>query len=180
MGINVLSLFDGKSGGMCAFKKQGIKGKIKTVDSYYDNEKYNKAIVERIKEAVGKDRSEDFSQENSRDTKEITDKDFSEFQDSTRKGRDYFKKVIRELINKGMKTDETDIKKIIINIETSFKSPDDRGTNTRCKLMGLDFFYSMLKLGPEKMREFGTDMVYISQKKGTKKKDTFGPFGKVY
>ena len=79
-----------------------------------------------------------------------------------------------------MKTDETDIKKIIMNIETSFKSPDDRGTNTRCKLMGLDFFYSMLKLGPEKMREFGTDMVYISQKKGTKKKDTFGPFGKVY
>lgn len=104
----------------------------------------------------------------------------SEFQDSHRKGRDYFTKVIRELISKGMKTDETDIKKIIMNIETSFKSPDDRGTNTRCKLMGLDFFYSMLKLGPEKMREFGTDMVYISQKKGTKKKDTFGPFGKVY
>jgi len=43
-----------------AIKKLGIKAKVKTVDSYYDNEKYNKAIVERIKEAVGKDRSEDF------------------------------------------------------------------------------------------------------------------------
>ena len=79
-----------------------------------------------------------------------------------------------------MKTDINDVDKIIENIEQSYESPDDRGTNTRCKLMGLDFFYSMLNMGPEKMREFGTDMVYISQKKGTKKKDTFGPFGKVF
>lgn len=103
-----------------------------------------------------------------------------EFQDSTSKGKKYFKKVIQELIQAGMKTDINDINKIIENIEKSYRSSDDRGTNTRCKLMGLDFFYSMLKMGPEKMREFGTDMVYISQKKGTKKKDTFGPFGKVY
>jgi len=33
-------------------KKYGIEGKIKTIDSYYDNELYNKAIVERIKEAM--------------------------------------------------------------------------------------------------------------------------------
>jgi len=104
----------------------------------------------------------------------------SEFQDSTAKGKKYFKKVINELIQAGMKTDVKDVDKIIENIEKSYRSPDDRGTNTRCKLMGLDFFYSMLKMGPQKMREFGTDMVYISQKKGTKKKDTFGPFGKVY
>ncbi len=43
-----------------AVKKQGIKAKIKTVDSYYDNENYNKAIVERIKECIGKDNSEEF------------------------------------------------------------------------------------------------------------------------
>ena len=104
----------------------------------------------------------------------------AEFQDSTSKGKTYFKKVIQELIQAGMKTDINDVSKIIENIEKSYRSPDDRGTNTRCKLMGLDFFYSMLKLGPKKIREFGTDMVYISQKKGTKKKDTFGPFGKVY
>ena len=43
-----------------AIKKLGVKAKIKTIDSYYDNEKYNKAIVERIKEAIGEDSSEDF------------------------------------------------------------------------------------------------------------------------
>jgi len=103
-----------------------------------------------------------------------------EFQTSTKKGKKYFEKVIKKLIQAGMKTDENNVNKIIENIEKSYESPDDRGTNTRCKLMGLDFFNSMLNMGPEKMREFGTDMVYISQKKGTKKKDTFGPFGKVY
>ena len=103
-----------------------------------------------------------------------------EFQDKKSKGKDHFKKVISELIVGGMITVFRDIDKIIENIEKSYKSSEDRGTNTRCKLMGLDFFYSMMKMGREKMREFGTDMVYISQKKGTKKKDTFGPFGKVY
>ena len=66
--------------------------------------------------------------------------------------------------------------------------------------MGLDFFYSMMELGPEKMREFGTDMVYLAQKKEDVNKfctdliylaakqgrgggfsDTgYGPFGKIY
>jgi hypothetical protein len=102
-----------------------------------------------------------------------------EFQDVESKGKEYFINVIRELLGKGMVTDIKNLKEIIENIETSYKSHDDRGTNTRCKLMGLDFFYSM-HLMKDKMREFGTDMVYMSQKKGTKKKDTFGPFGKVY
>ena len=48
-----------------------------------------------------------------------------------------------------MKTDTNDINTIIENIEKSYRSPDDT-TNTRCKLMGLDFFYSMLNMGPEK------------------------------
>lgn len=43
-----------------AMKKAKLKAKLKTVESYYDNEKYNKAIVERIKEALGEDSSEDF------------------------------------------------------------------------------------------------------------------------
>lgn len=33
-------------------KKCGLKAKIKTLDSYYDHALYNKAIVERIKEAI--------------------------------------------------------------------------------------------------------------------------------
>ncbi len=33
-------------------KKYGIEGKIKTIDSYYDDELYNKAIVEQIKKAM--------------------------------------------------------------------------------------------------------------------------------
>ena len=74
----------------------------------------------------------------------------------------------------------TNVNKIIDNIDISFDSPDDRDTNTRCKLMGLDFFYSVKKLGEDNMREFATDMVYLSQKKSTKKNNKFGPFGKVY
>ena len=41
-------------------KKYNIDKKIKTIDSYYDNKFYNKAIVERIKEALKGDNSEDF------------------------------------------------------------------------------------------------------------------------
>jgi ferrochelatase len=42
-------------------KKFGVAYKIKTLDSYYDNKFYNKAIVERIKEALADDNSEDFT-----------------------------------------------------------------------------------------------------------------------
>jgi ferrochelatase len=41
-------------------KKLGVKGKIRTLDSYYDHELYNKAIVERIKESLGYDNPEEF------------------------------------------------------------------------------------------------------------------------
>ncbi|MCP4971326.1 MAG: ferrochelatase [Arcobacter sp.] len=41
-------------------KKLNIKANIKTIDSYFENENYNKAIVQRIKESLGKDKSEDF------------------------------------------------------------------------------------------------------------------------
>ena len=41
-------------------KKYKIDKKIKTVNSYYNNISYNKAIVERIKEALKGDNSEDF------------------------------------------------------------------------------------------------------------------------
>lgn len=41
-------------------KKYNIDKKIKTVNSYYNNIFYNKAIVERIKEALKEDNSEDF------------------------------------------------------------------------------------------------------------------------
>lgn len=41
-------------------KKLKIKAKIKTLDSYYDDENYNKAIVERIKERISDVNSEDY------------------------------------------------------------------------------------------------------------------------
>ena len=41
-------------------KKYNLDKKIKTIDSYYDNIHYNKAIVERIKEALKGENSEDF------------------------------------------------------------------------------------------------------------------------
>ncbi|QKF77797.1 ferrochelatase [Arcobacter defluvii] len=41
-------------------KNLKIENKIKTIDSYYDNDFYNKAIVERIKEALKDDDSNDF------------------------------------------------------------------------------------------------------------------------
>ncbi len=44
-----------------AANKIGFKGTIKTIDSYYDNELYNKVVVERIKESLGKEKSEDFT-----------------------------------------------------------------------------------------------------------------------
>ena len=51
----------------------------------------------------------------------------------------------------GIVVTDKDIDKIITNIALSYASPaDKKGTNTRCKLMGLDFFYAMMKLGPEK------------------------------
>ncbi len=107
-----------------------------------------------------------------------------DFVNDNNKGEKYFKQVITKLLQgqngKKMKSDMSNVNDIIENIKKSYRSPEDRTTNTRCKLMGLDFFYSMMELGPDKMREFGTDMVYISQKKSTKKNDKFGPFGKVY
>lgn len=41
-------------------KKYNLHNKIKTIDSYYDNKLYNKAIVERIKEALKGENSENF------------------------------------------------------------------------------------------------------------------------
>lgn len=42
-------------------RKIGFTKKIKTLDSYYDNTFYNQAIVERIKERLGKDDSKEFT-----------------------------------------------------------------------------------------------------------------------
>ncbi|MGA1931354.1 ferrochelatase [Arcobacter sp. YIC-464] len=41
-------------------KKYGLENKIRTINSYYDNEYYNKAIVERIKETLKKEDSKEF------------------------------------------------------------------------------------------------------------------------
>ena len=98
-------------------------------------------------------------------------------QDSINEAREPLKDISKEYV---LNTFQNTAIKTQSNIIDSYNSPEDRTTNTRCKLMGLDFFYSMMELGPDKMREFGTDMVYLAQKKSTRKNDKFGPFGKVY
>ncbi|MEA3314323.1 MAG: ferrochelatase [Campylobacterota bacterium] len=42
-------------------KRYGVEDKIKTIDSYYDDKLYNQAIVQRIKESLKGDNSEDFT-----------------------------------------------------------------------------------------------------------------------
>ena len=79
-----------------------------------------------------------------------------------------------------MTSDETNVERVLQAISTSYGSPKDRTTNTRCKLMGLDFFYQVFKLNDEERNEFVTDMVFLAQKKAFSKVDHFGPFGKIY
>ena len=94
---------------------------------------------------------------------------------------DEWRKKIEHLISEGMVTDTRDMDKIMSNIAKSYASPaDKKGTNTRCKLMGLQFFYCLSHLSNDDLREFVTDMVFISQKKASTKMDHFGPFGKIY
>ena len=77
-------------------------------------------------------------------------------------------------------TDEKNVEKVLEAISTSYGSTKDRTTNTRCKLMGLDFFYQVFKLTDDERNEFVTDMVFLAQKKAFRKVDHFGPFGKIY
>ena len=98
------------------------------------------------------------------------------------KGEQYFRTVLSKL-TKGkdkITTDISDIDTIISKIKESYNSSMDRTTNTRCKLMGLDFFYQVSKLTDEQRNEFVTDMVYLAQKKAFGKRRDFGPFGKIF
>ena len=99
------------------------------------------------------------------------------------KGEKYFEsKVLPTLLvgKSKITTDISDINKAIENIKTSYLGKKDRGTNTRCKLMGLDFFYQISKLTDKQRNEFVTDMVYLAQKKSFAKRPDFGPFGKIF
>lgn len=100
--------------------------------------------------------------------------------DAFKKDKKKWETKIKKLIAAGMQTDISSIKDIMTNIQKSYISKTDRGTNTRCKLMGIQFFCSLLSLSKPKLREFVTDMVYICQKKATTKSDHYGPFGKIY
>ena len=101
--------------------------------------------------------------------------------DAFNKVSSIWKNKIEHLLDEGMKSDIRDGNKIIENIALSYSSDADKeGTNTRCKLMGLQFFYCLSYLNNSDLREFVTDMVFISQKKASQKADKFGPFGKVY
>ena len=99
------------------------------------------------------------------------------------KGEKYFEsKVLPTLLRGSSKitTDISDVNNVINNIKTSYLGKKDRGTNTRCKLMGLDFFYQISKLTDKQRNEFVTDMVYLAQKKSFAKRPDFGPFGKIF
>ncbi len=98
------------------------------------------------------------------------------------KGEEYFRRVLSKLTKGANKitTDISNVDTIISNIKESYNSSMDRTTNTRCKLMGLDFFYQVSKLTNEQRNEFVTDMVYLAQKKAFGKRRDFGPFGKIF
>ena len=99
------------------------------------------------------------------------------------KGEKYFReKVLPKLVvgKHKITTDTSNIDTIIENIKESYNSDMDRTTNTRCKLMGLDFFYQISKLTDKQRNEFITDMVFLAQKKAFSKRPDFGPFGKIF
>lgn len=104
------------------------------------------------------------------------------FEKHPKKGEEYFRKVLQALTTGQSKitTDITNVDDIINNIKESFGTKMDRGTNVKAKLMGLDFFYQVSKLTQVQRNEFITDMIFLAQKKATKKIDHFGPFGKIY
>ncbi len=87
---------------------------------------------------------------------------------------------IKYLIEKGLNTDMRDLAKISENIVKSFSGGPVFASNTKCKLMGIQFFYSILQMNEYDLREFVTDMVFLSQKEAMKKMDHFGPFGKIF
>ena len=109
-------------------------------------------------------------------------KTLKEFEKHPKKGEEYYKKVLQALTSGQSKitTDITNVDDIINNIKESFGTKMDRGTNVKAKLMGLDFFYQVSKLTQVQRNEFITDMIFLAQKKATKKIDHFGPFGKIY
>ena len=87
---------------------------------------------------------------------------------------------IKFLMQNGLNTDMNDVAKISENIVTSFSADTVTASNTKCKLMGIQFFYSILQMNEADLREFVTEMVFLSQKEAFKKMDHFGPFGKIY
>ena len=101
-------------------------------------------------------------------------------EDFNRKGKTYFKNIVLPDILPKITTDQKNVEKVLEAISTSYGSTKDRTTNTRCKLMGLDFFYQVFKLSDKERNEFVTDMVFLAQKKAFSKVDHFGPFGKIY
>jgi len=107
-------------------------------------------------------------------------KDLVAFQKKSNKfNKTYYEGILRTLLPK-ITADMSNVDDVIKSIEHSFGSTKDKGTNTRCKLMGLEFFYQVSKLSDTDRNEFITDMVFLAQKKAFSKKQYFGPFGKIY
>ena len=110
-------------------------------------------------------------------------KDLTAFQKKNGKfNKAHYEEVLRTLLlgSNKITSDVSSVKEAIDAIEHSFGSTKDKGTNTRCKLMGLEFFYQVSKLADSDRNEFITDMCFLAQKKAFSKKQYFGPFGKIY
>ena len=91
-----------------------------------------------------------------------------------------WEKKIQFLIGQGLNTDMKDITKISQNIVTSFGAGKIEASNTKCKLMAIQFCYSILQMSEADLWDFVTRMVFLSQKEAYKYMDHFGPFGKIY
>ena len=157
-------------------EKNGSNLKFEPTAKGAGSARLGKAPVDKVVKVLEDDFNKTF-----KNNHKLYPKDQKEFESNFKgKGEKYYTdKVLPALLNV-IDTDMRNVKEVIANIKASYGGKKDRGTNTKAKLMGLDFFYQISKLTEDQRREFVTDMCYLAQKKAFKKFDYFGPFGKIY
>ena len=157
-------------------EKNGSNLKFEPTAKGAGSARLGKAPVDKVVKVLKDDFNKTFKNDH-----KLYPKDQKEFESNfNQKGEKYYTdKVLPALLNV-IDTDMRNVKEVIANIKASYGGKKDRGTNTKAKLMGLDFFYQISKLTEPQRREFVTDMCYLAQKKAFKKFDYFGPFGKIY
>ena len=100
------------------------------------------------------------------------------------KNKSQWKKMFNTVNNAGVKTEATESDFVEI-MDAMYQEENARGPArgpwiARSKLMQLDFIYSLYdQLDSKQMREFWTDMAFLSMRMGGAK-GFFGPFGKLF